>query len=77
MSPALAGTNFTTVMKTTFAWVAVILLLPFIVLLRVTESEAQTVKRLRSQGWTQKRIAARLNITVYRVRKLLATVPPR
>lgn len=77
MSPALAGTNFTTVMKTTFAWVAVILLLPFIVLLRVTESEAQTVKRLRSQGWTQKRIAARLNITVYRVRKLLATAPPR
>ena len=64
-------------MKTTLAWVAVLLLLPFIVLLRVTESDAQRVRRLRSQGWTQKRIAARLNITVYRVRKLQGGARPR
>lgn len=59
-------------MTTTLAWVAVILLLPFLLLLRATESQAQTVRRLRSQGWTQQRIADRLQITRYRVRQALA-----
>lgn len=59
-------------MTTTLAWVAVILLLPVLLLLRATESQGQTVRRLRSQGWTQQRIADRLQITRYRVRQALA-----
>tara|TARA_B100000035_G_scaffold181604_1_gene155002 strand:+ start:7522 stop:7701 length:180 start_codon:yes stop_codon:yes gene_type:complete len=59
-------------MTTTLAWVAVILLLPVLLLLRATESQDQTVRRLRTQGWTQQRIADRLQITRYRVRLALA-----
>ena len=54
-------------------WVLVLALIPFIVIYRITETEQQKTKRLRNSGWTQKQIASRLGITVYRVRKNLAT----
>jgi hypothetical protein len=55
-------------MTTTFAWVAVILLLPFIILLWATESEGQRVRRFRRQDWSQQRIADHLRITRHKVR---------
>jgi DNA-binding transcriptional regulator LsrR (DeoR family) len=58
-------------MTTTLAWVAVILLLPFVILLWATESQQQRVRRLRREGWSQQRIADRLKISRYKVRSLL------
>jgi hypothetical protein len=58
-------------MTTTFAWVAVILLLPFVILLWATESQQQRVRRFRRQGWSQQRIADHLKITRHKVRGLL------
>jgi DNA-binding transcriptional regulator LsrR (DeoR family) len=58
-------------MATTLAWVAVILLLPFVILLWATESQQQRVRRLRREGWSQQRIADHLKITRYKVRRLL------
>jgi hypothetical protein len=48
------------------------LLLPLLVLLWGTETTEQRVKRLRSYGWAQRRIAEHMNITRYRVRQVLA-----
>jgi hypothetical protein len=58
---------------TTFALLLVLLLLPFLVLGWATESRPQRVKRLRSYGWSQQRIADHLGVTRYRVRVALAT----
>ena len=58
---------------TTFALLLALLLLPFLVLLWATESQPQRVKRLRSYGWSQQRIADHLGVTRYRVRLALAT----
>jgi transcriptional regulator len=49
-----------------------LLLLPLLVLLWATETTEQRVKRLRSYGWAQRRIAEHMNITRYRVRQVLA-----
>ena len=57
---------------TTFALLLVLLLLPFLVLLWAAESRPQRVKRLRSYGWSQQRIADHLGVTRYRVRVALA-----
>jgi DNA invertase Pin-like site-specific DNA recombinase len=54
------------------AWVAIVLTLPFIGLCWATESTDQRVRRLRRQGTSQRAIAERLGISVYRVRKALA-----
>ena len=54
-------------------WVLVLALIPFILIYRITETEQQKTKRLLNSGWTQKQIASRLGITVYIVRKNLAT----
>ena len=54
-------------------WIAVLVVLPFIIFNRLCETTEQRVRRLKSRGWTQRRIAERLNITVYQVRKNLAT----
>jgi hypothetical protein len=53
-----------------FLWA--LLLLPLLVLLWATESTEQRIKRLRSYGWAQRRIAEHMNITRYRVRQVLA-----
>jgi transcriptional regulator len=58
-------------MATTLAWVAVILLLPFVIVLWATESQQQRVRRFRRLGWSQQRIADHLKITRYKVRMLL------
>jgi hypothetical protein len=55
-----------------WAWVAIVLTLPFIALCWATESTDQRVRRLRRQGSSQRAIAERLGISVYRVRKALA-----
>jgi hypothetical protein len=58
---------------TTIALLLALLLLPLLVLLWATESTEQRVKRLRSYGWAQRRIADHLHITRYRVRVALAS----
>lgn len=55
------------------AWIAALLLLPFIVLLHVTATRQQTARRLRSYGWSQQRIATRLNCSRSTVQRLLKT----
>ena len=57
---------------TTLALIAALLLLPIIILLWATESAEQRVKRLRSYGWTQRRIAEHMGLSRYRVRLLTA-----
>ena len=59
-------------MTTTLAIILALLLLPLLVLLWATESTEQRAKRLRSYGWTQRRIADHLGVTRYRVRVALA-----
>jgi len=54
-----------------WAWVAIVLTLPLIALLWATESTEQRIHRLRRQGASQRAIAKRLGISVYRVRKAL------
>jgi hypothetical protein len=57
---------------TTLALIAALLLLPLAILLWATESTEQRAKRLRSYGWTQRRIAEHMRISRYRVRLALA-----
>ena len=45
------------------AWGAALLLLPVIVLLYITATPQQHAKRLRSNGYTYKSIATRLNVS--------------
>lgn len=59
-------------MTTTIALLTALLLLPLIILLWATESTEQRAKRLRSYGWTQRRIADHMRISRYRVRLALA-----
>lgn len=57
---------------TTLALLAALLLLPILIILWATESTEQRARRLRSYGWSQRRIAEHMNITTYRVRRALA-----
>ena len=57
-------------MSTTLALIATLLLLPIIIILWATESTEQRVKRLRSYGWSQRRIAEHMGLSRYRVRLL-------
>ena len=59
-------------MTTTLAIIIALLLLPLVILLWATESTEQRAKRLRSYGWSQRRIADHMRITRYRVRLALA-----
>jgi hypothetical protein len=59
-------------MTTTIALLTALLLLPLAILLWATESTEQRAKRLRSYGWTQRRIADHMRISRYRVRLALA-----
>lgn len=53
-------------------WTAVLLLLPVLFLAWLTESPADRARRWRAAGLSQQRIADRLGISRYRVRRLLA-----
>ena len=59
------------VMSTTLALIAALLLLPIIIILWATESTEQRAKRLRSYGWTQRRIAEHLGISRSRVQRIV------
>ena len=59
---------------TTLALIAALLLLPIIILLWATESTEQRVKRLRSYGWSQRRIAEHMGLSRYRVRLLTVAI---
>jgi hypothetical protein len=58
-------------MSTTLALIAALLLLPIIIILWATESTEQRAKRLRSYGWTQRRIAEHLGISRSRVQRIV------
>jgi hypothetical protein len=53
------------------ACAAVLLLLPILILLWATESTEQRAKRLRSYGWTQRRIAEHMSISRSRVQRIV------
>ena len=48
-----------------FAWLAVILLLPLVILWNLTESKGTKIRRARSNGRTWKAIAARYNVSTH------------
>jgi predicted DNA-binding protein (UPF0251 family) len=58
-------------MSTTLALIAALLLLPIIIILWATESTEQRIKRLRSYGWTQRRIAEHMGISRSRVQRIV------
>ena len=57
---------------TLIAWTLALLLLPVLFLAWVTESRTDRARRWRAAGMTQARIAERLGVSRYQVRKLLA-----
>jgi DNA-directed RNA polymerase specialized sigma24 family protein len=58
-------------MTTTLSILFALLLLPIVVLLWLTESPERRIVRLHSYGWSQRRIAAHMGISRYRVRLAL------
>ena len=50
-------------MTTTITICIVVLLLPVIVLLWATESRSTRIKRMKRNGWTNKRIAQRYSVS--------------
>lgn len=58
--------------STILALIVAALLLPLLILLWATESRPQRVRRLRSYGWTQQRIADHLGVSRTTVRRALA-----
>ena len=57
---------------TTITLLIALLLLPVLILLWATETTQQRARRLRSYGWSQRRIADHMHITRYAVRRALA-----
>ena len=57
---------------TALAILIAVLLLPLLIILWFTETTPQRVNRLRSNGWSQQRIADHMQISRYRVRMVLA-----
>ena len=75
--PARAAPNLATNypnprLMTTLAILIAVLLLPLLIILWFTETTPQRVNRLRSNGWSQQRIADHMQISRYRVRMVLA-----
>ena len=60
-----------TMTATTIALLLALLLLPLLVLLWATESTEQRARRLRSYGWTQRRIADHMGISRSRVQRIV------
>ena len=56
---------------TAFALLVAMLLLPILILLWATESTEQRARRLRSYGWTQRRIAEHMGISRSRVQRIV------
>lgn len=54
---------------TTLLWV---LLVPLAVILWLSESRSQRIRRLHRSGWSQQRIANHLRVSRYQVRRVLA-----
>jgi len=54
------------------AWAFALLLLPCIVFAWATESRHTKIRRWRAQGWSQQRIANRLGVSRYAIRKALS-----
>ena len=52
-----------------FAWLAVILLLPLVLLWNLTESKGTKIRRARSHGRTWAAIATRYNVSPSTVRR--------
>ena len=52
-----------------FAWLAVILLFPLVLIWNLTESKGTKIRRARTNGHTWKAIAARYNVTSSTVRR--------
>lgn len=61
-----------TTTATALALLLALLLLPVLLLLWATESREQRVRRWRSYGWSQQRIADRLGCSRTTVRRMLA-----
>jgi ABC-type uncharacterized transport system permease subunit len=57
----------------TIAAILTALLIPVLFIAWLMESRTERIQRRRAAGWSQKAIADREGITVYRVRKVLAT----
>ena len=57
---------------TTLAILIAALLLPLLIIIWATESIPERAIRLRSNGWSQNRIADHMQISRYRVRMVLA-----
>lgn len=55
------------------AWALALLLLPALFLAWLLETDRDRATRWREAGWSQQRIADRLGVSRYKVRKLLAT----
>lgn len=54
------------------AWAAVLIAVPVLFILWLTESQTQRIRRLRRQGWTQQRIADHMGVSRTTVRRRLA-----
>ena len=54
------------------AWVLIVVTLPIVFLLWLSESQQQRIRRQRRQGWTLQRIANYHHISVTTVRRRLA-----
>lgn len=54
------------------AWAAVLIAVPVLLILWLTESQTQRIRRLRRQGWTQQRIADHVGVSRTTVRRRLA-----
>ena len=54
------------------AWAAVLIVLPVLILLWLTESREQRIRRFRLKGWSQQRIADHFGTTRWQVRVALA-----
>lgn len=54
------------------AWALLLVLLPILFIAWLIETDTDRARRWRSYGMSQARIAERLGISRYRVRKLLA-----
>jgi hypothetical protein len=76
MRPAGAAPNPATKLPqtqmTTLAILIAVLLLPLLIILWATEPVPERANRLRSNGWSQQRIADHMGISRYRVRMVLA-----
>lgn len=53
-------------------WVVVLLVLPAVIMLWASESQEQRIRRWAGYGLSQRKIAERLGISRYRVKKALA-----